>query len=375
MRMRSQRRALGLLGVLAPFAARPIRGPATHRLEHIGSAAKRAETQRDPPCGGDANHECVVVRRLGGVGGLGGQSDSRTGDPITSSTSHGLPRSRRRKVAAMRMRSERRSLGLLGVLAPLAAGPIHDRRPIASSTSDGRPNAPRGSASVHVGNSGRRRAAGVIRRGPMAWWDRVIARVRWYFGEPLSTSLRRRLRAAAPAALADLREGLHCRVAGTVRTDGGAVVRAPITDRACVAYALEVSQEDDLHSYLLVGLDKRAVPFVLEDEGHHALIVATHFQILVRDAAMLRVPRAELEPGHRELLSRVCPTFAWVDARTITFREIVIEPGARVSIAGTGHREVDPHAKDERGFRDTARHRLRFIDAPSLPLLIGDDPP
>lgn len=209
----------------------------------------------------------------------------------------------------------------------------------------------------------------------MALWDRLLSRIRWFLGEPLARSLHRRLRAAAPASLAELREGLHCRVAGTIRLDEGAVVQAPVTRRACVAYSLEISQEDDLHSYLLVGLDKRAVPFVLEDGEHRALIVAQHFQLFVRDATTLRVPASALTQDHRALLQRACPTLEWTVARTITFRETVLEPGRRVSIAGTGHREADPWATGERGFRDHARDRLRFVDAPTLPLLIGEDPP
>jgi len=206
--------------------------------------------------------------------------------------------------------------------------------------------------------------------------DRFLSRLRAFLGEPLAKSLRRRLRAAAPSPISELREGLHCRIAGTVRVLDHTTLTAPLSGLTCVAYLLEVIEtRADLGERLLV-YDKRAVPFLLADEDHHAVIDPSHCQILLAIKQQL-VERTGFfhDPHPRALLQRYRPGTTFVHTTRIRYREWVVEPGARVTLAGVGQREVDPLAQAERGYRDEARQRLRFVGSEALPLLVGDDPP
>mgnify|MGYP001187788013 CR=1 FL=1 len=206
----------------------------------------------------------------------------------------------------------------------------------------------------------------------MAVIDGLVARLRAALGEPLVKSLRRRLRAASPAALSELREGLHCRIAGSVRALDSVTLEAPLSGERCVAYLFEVvelSVERDLLVY-----DKRAIPFMLADgDAHHAVIDPSHVELLVTGAQKLTSRYFQIEPQQRALLDRYCPDrLSWDMMGKLAFREVLVKLGDRVSIAGTGHREADPLARRERGFRDHVQ-RLRLVGSQQLPLLIGDE--
>lgn len=203
-----------------------------------------------------------------------------------------------------------------------------------------------------------------------------MSRLRAFLGEPLAKSLRRRLRAAAPSPISELREGLHCRIAGTVRVLDNSTLTAPFSGLTCVAYLLEIITTDiDLGDRLLV-YDKRAVPFLLADAGHHAVIDPAHCQLLVASKHALDTRSGfRADPRQNALLHRYYPLERYERMVRMRYREWVVEPGARVTLAGVGAREVDPHAQSERGYRDEARQRLRFVGSEELPLLVGDDPP
>jgi hypothetical protein len=216
----------------------------------------------------------------------------------------------------------------------------------------------------------------------VAFYDRFFAWARAFLGEPLDKSLRRRLRAASPATIAELREGLHCRIAGDVSAIDQGSLEAPLSGLPCVAYLLEVV-EDSVMALTegtereLVIYDRKAVPFLLVDGDHRALIDPSHAQILLGSDHELKAssPR-ELGPRARAVLGKYAPhRTSWDRTTRIWFRESIVEVGDRVSIAGVGRREADPHAVAERGYRDHAQERLRFEGTARLPLLIGSDPP
>lgn len=209
----------------------------------------------------------------------------------------------------------------------------------------------------------------------MPFFDRFFAALRAGLGESLASSLRRRLRAAAPALLDELREGLHCRVAGSVRPLDNAELEAPLTGRPCVAYLVEAIDRKRFGTDDLLLYEKRAVPFLLVDGDHRAVIDPTFHELLVSNRYELEVTALEVTTERaRALLERQGRPFPPAGAR-VELIELIVEDGQRVSIAGTGHREVDPHAQAERGFRDDAQQRLRFSGLAELPILIGDDPP
>jgi hypothetical protein len=206
--------------------------------------------------------------------------------------------------------------------------------------------------------------------------ERFLSRLRAFLGEPLAKSLRRRLRAAAPSPISELREGLHCRIAGTVRVLDNTTLTAPLSGTTCVAYLLEIIETLAESGERLLVYDKRAVPFVLADAGHHAMIDPSHCQILVgRPQTLDRTSGFRSDPRQRAVLERYWPGATYESTRRMRYREWVVEPGTRVALAGVGAREVDPHAQVERGYRDEARQRLRFVGSEELPLLVGDDPP
>lgn len=210
-------------------------------------------------------------------------------------------------------------------------------------------------------------------------FDRLLAVLRFASGESLSTSLRRRLRAAHPWRIAELREGLHGRVRGTVRAIEGATITAALTGRPCVYYHLEIIQLGSIgdgYAQHLLSLDKRGVPFLLVEDGHHAVIDPTYAELLVSSVREVRARSAnQLDPQLRTLLeSHDVLAHAQRTPGTLRFSERIIEVGATVAIAGTAGREADPQAMRERGYRDEAQTRLRFVGLPQLPLLIGDPP-
>jgi hypothetical protein len=216
----------------------------------------------------------------------------------------------------------------------------------------------------------------------VAFFDRFFAVVRAFLGEPLDKSLRRRLRAAAPASIAELREGLHCRISGTVRALDQVTLEAPLSGLPCVAYLLEVVEDRVTAGPMgtdrdLVVYDRRAVPFLLIDGDHRAVIDPDHAQILLRSETELvaRSP-VELNARARAVLARFVPERTdWNRTTRIRFRESIVEVGERVAIAGVGKREADPLGGGERGYRDQIQQRLRFTGTAQLPLLIGRDPP
>lgn len=215
----------------------------------------------------------------------------------------------------------------------------------------------------------------------MAFFDRFFALLRAYLGEPLDKSLRRRLRAAAPAAISELREGLHCRISGIVRSFEQGALDAPLCGLPCVAYLLEVV-EDEVSTGTagmerdLVVYDRRAVPFVLEDGDHRAVIDPEFAQILLpSDHELKATSPLELSPRARAVLAHYQPRRTWDRTTRIWFRESIVEVGDRIAVAGVGRREADPHGTAERGYREQIQQRLRFVGTATLPLLIGSDPP
>ena len=214
----------------------------------------------------------------------------------------------------------------------------------------------------------------------MAFWDRLFSRLRALFGEPLDKSLRRRLRAAAPAEISELREGLHCRIAGIVRQLDQGSLEAPLCGLPCVAYLLEVVEQrlSDLGTDRdLLIYDRKAVPFLLVEGEHRAIVDPAFAQILLTsDHELTAVSPHELSPRARGVLERYAPMRKdWSGTLRLTFRESIVEVGDRIAIAGVGRREADPHGTGERGYRDDVQQRLRFVGSQALPLLIGSDPP
>ena len=90
--------------------------------------------------------------------------------------------------------------------------------------------------------------------------DHFLSRLRAFLGEPLAKSLRRRLRAAAPSPISELREGLHCRIAGTVRLHDKTTLTAPFSGAVCVAYLLEIVETLAGGGEHVLVYDKRGTP-------------------------------------------------------------------------------------------------------------------
>lgn len=215
----------------------------------------------------------------------------------------------------------------------------------------------------------------------MGWFDRLVTKVRIALGESLATSLRRRLRAAHPWSIAELREGLHGRIMGTVKILDGATLQSSLTARRCVYYRVEIIQYGSMgdgYGQHLLGIDRKSVPFLLVEHGHHALIDPTFAELLI--TSTVEETRAEsaysLAPEQRALLEKLgMDQVALSRAGQIRFTETIVAIDSTIAIAGTAARESDPLAMAERGYRDHIQTRSRMIGSKQLPLLIGDPPP
>jgi hypothetical protein len=115
---------------------------------------------------------------------------------------------------------------------------------------------------------------------------------------------------------------------------------------------------------------------VLADDGHHAVVDPTYCQILLAITEQVTAHGGfRSDPRQRAVLDRYWPGGTYDYTRRLRYREWIVKPGTRVTLAGVGRREVDPFAQGERGYRDEARQRLRFVGSEKLPLLVGNDPP
>jgi len=167
------------------------------------------------------------------------------------------------------------------------------------------------------------------------------------------------LRKRRLARSAKLTEGEHVTVSGTVKSVG-TVLEAPLSGRRCVSHQSRARVV--LHDRL-VGepSETETVPFVVETK---------HGSVQV-----------EGELVHRELAETVVDTgsdrlrsfldkHAAPKQASASYSEVVVEPGAKVTIKGIVALERDHASTDERGYRDDAPTTIKLVGTTAKPITV-----
>lgn len=159
-----------------------------------------------------------------------------------------------------------------------------------------------------------------------------------------------------PAALADrgLRQDELVRIEGNVAIDD-TLLRSPIEGRPCVGYYLGVDYFDGsrhhVPQWFPVTEETVVVPFrVIGDDGSVVEIDANRFDIelhFVEGGRVLDPPADRVRP----VLRRDGAT-RFADGRNLAYVEVVIEPGARVSLVG---RVLRPASAGGGAYRSSTR--------------------
>lgn len=193
--------------------------------------------------------------------------------------------------------------------------------------------------------------------------------------------LRKQIRQAPRFRLAELPENTLARIAGRARPLGQRALAAPLSGRTCVYYSVTVLARmagvtTGSRSLKVLATEQEAVAFMLEDEGHRAVIdprnaqISTPYDYESRSRAVF-----DASPDQRELLVRhELVNRNWFDTIEVLYREAVIELDEQVVIVGGGTREPDPDAIPTGGYRDGGATRFRFTGTDRMPLVISDEP-
>lgn len=180
---------------------------------------------------------------------------------------------------------------------------------------------------------------------------------------------RRELRAKRPL---DPRspEGEVVRVTGIVQVLD-ATLEAPLSGTPCVVYRSRVTAGAKLTSRAHRPREQIAmVPFVI-DRGAQGRVLIEGEHVLL-DVKPLTLRRTKIAQNRREqLLMRVGLPLREI-GRAL-FEETVVEPGARVSVAGLMMKDLATQpVAEELGFRDAPPTNLRLAGNVEHPLVIGE---
>ncbi len=185
--------------------------------------------------------------------------------------------------------------------------------------------------------------------------------------------LRKAVRNAAPIAIGDLAENTIGRIAGPAIAFSD-VLEGPLTGRPCVFYSYSILENVGPYgrngAFVVIARDSRAVPFMLEETGHRAIVDPAGADI----SAVFDYETVGL--GDDTRLRHVLQQLGYEASpmRALTFMEAAIEIGEVVTVCGAGTREPDPDARAMSGYRELARTRLRIRAAKQSPVIITDDP-
>jgi len=188
-------------------------------------------------------------------------------------------------------------------------------------------------------------------------------------------ALRKRIAAAPPRSIAVLDENVLGRLTGVVAPFRGAVLRAPLSDRECVYWTVQIwAWGSDHGPRWILAEPADAVAFSLEEQGHRAIVVP--------DAAVISTDLAfvtqcngpfDASPEERALLAaEKLLKRNWWDTSRLEFREGVLCLGAAITVVGAGVREPDPDGAAGGAYRSAGQTRLRLTGSKRRPLWISD---
>ena len=218
-----------------------------------------------------------------------------------------------------------------------------------------------------------------------------------YLGSELR--LRRILRRAPRWSLASLPEDTLGRVTGAAYPFEGEQLTAPLTGRPCVCFIAIVEQRGrrggNRARWSRLAIERRSVPFVIEDGGHRAVVDPRRARITINFDHMdwserlplpVRKPEAPRVGGTSGIMTQSERQAQFLDAHHLVnrdwsslielrYREAVIEVGEKIAVLGSGIREPDHEARpDGNAYRAMGGTRLRLTGSRRYPLVISDDP-
>ncbi len=170
-----------------------------------------------------------------------------------------------------------------------------------------------------------------------------------------------RLNAVRPFAVNDLSDKGRVRVRGKA-SPGGALLKAPLSARSCVFYAVEVSEW--LNGSKIPLFTKTSIaPFHLEDDtGKILLNPADTVEYHLRKR-LARGHSSECPEQIRALLRR--QGFGMLDEfgelRSLSFRELILVPGDSITAIGTISHIID--AEGAGSYREPPSQRVLGADA------------
>ncbi|MCA9605028.1 MAG: hypothetical protein KC619_05515 [Myxococcales bacterium] len=145
-----------------------------------------------------------------------------------------------------------------------------------------------------------------------------------------------RLLRRPPALIGELREGQLARIEGRVSAEDTPLLRSPIEERPCVGYYVGVDYFDvtrhHVPRWFPVAEETAMVPFrVVGDDGAVLDVDASSIDIeicFIESGRVLDPPRDRVRPILRRNDRRSAA------GRNLSYVEVAIEPGARVSLIG-----------------------------------------
>ena len=186
---------------------------------------------------------------------------------------------------------------------------------------------------------------------------------------------RRLLRDATRYSLRDLPEGAFGKITGRVRPFDKRLLEAPVSGRLCVYYDVSIDALAGESMLRVLATEQDGMTFVLEDDGHHAVVDPSHAQMSTGIDCVVMTDLTAPNERQRALLARhglIGKRILFADQ--LRLRESILEADEVVTIVGCGVREPDPDAPPASGYRQDRRTRVRLTGTARHPLIISDDP-
>lgn len=197
----------------------------------------------------------------------------------------------------------------------------------------------------------------------------------WYWSD--TATIRRALRKARHASIAEAPEGAVVRIDGVI-ADGETLI-APLTGRACVFYLATIEEyvsSGRSGSWRERARELRGVPFTVDDGTGRALVDPAGARVDIDIDSTTRSGTLD-DPTEAEaaFLRRHGQQGAgWIFNKRLRYREGVFQVGERIAVMCQPVREPDPDAaaRAAAGYRDPAPTRLRIGGSPAHPILLSD---
>jgi hypothetical protein len=195
--------------------------------------------------------------------------------------------------------------------------------------------------------------------------------------------LRRALRRAPRVSVADAPDGEVVRIVGRVRFADLEPLSAPVSNRRCAYYEIEVEERSGVgrnQSWSKVLEHKEHLErFVIEDETGRALVEPKAPRVVLNmdthlSSGMSKDPPLELRSF---LMVHGVATEGLLFNKTMQYTEGALEEGEQVTVLGRCRREPDPEpgaGPAGAGYRQVPL-RLRIVEpGDGVPMVLSDDP-